>query len=461
MASGESSATPLHILVVDDEAAMREVLAVRLEEWGHTVATAFDARTAQEALRRTAVDAVVSDVRLPDASGIELLRSLTAGEPHRPVVLITAYGTVDEAVEAMKLGARDFLTKPLDYAKLRAILAAVAREVAQRRATVDLEAALEHGAGLGPLVGTSPAMHEVYALVRTVAPTATSVLITGESGTGKELVARSVHELSPRGDGPFVALNAAAIPEGLTESELFGHERGAFTGAVSVREGCFELANGGTLFLDEITEMPASLQPKFLRVLEDGRVRRVGGSREIAFDVRVLAATNRDPVEAVAEGLLRRDLYYRLDVFTINMPPLRRRRQDIPLLAQHFVHSHNARHALAVEGLDGEATRLLRAYDWPGNVRELRNVLERAVILAREGWIGPAHLPPYLRAEAAGDEGLVIPADATAAEAERLLILATLDRAGGNKAEAARRLGLDVKTIRNKLRVWREGDDAS
>ena len=445
----------LTLLVVDDEAAMREVLEMRLTEWGHRVLLAGDGAEARATAERERPDAVISDVQLPGLGGLELLQALKAGGSDRPVILITAYGSIDEAVEAMKLGARDFLTKPLDYAKLRATLAALAAELDRRGQVRRLESALEKGAGLAAIVGRSPRMREVFTLVEAVAASDAAVIVTGESGTGKELVARAIHDLGRRSSGPFVAVNVAAIPEGLAESELFGHEKGAFSGAVAARAGCFELADRGTLFLDEVTEMPAALQTKLLRVLEGGRLRRVGGTREMGFDVRVITATNRDPAQAVELGLLRRDLYYRLNVFTLALPPLREREGDVVLLAQHFVLQFNAKHGARVEGLGREAERSLRSYAWPGNVRELRNVIERAVILAREGWIEPQHLPPFLPgAGAAGDDGIVIPAGATAAEAERVLVLETLKRAGNNKAEAARQLGVDVKTIRNKLKAY-------
>jgi DNA-binding NtrC family response regulator len=450
------------VLVVDDEAAMREVLELRLVEWGYRVALAGSAAEADRVVTEARPDLVVSDVVLPEVSGLELLRRLKAGDPHRPVVLITAYGGVDEAVEAMKLGAQDFLTKPLDYDKLRATLDAATAELARRETAARLASVLDRGAGLGPLVGTSRAMREVYELVERVAPSDASLIVLGESGTGKELVARAVHDLSLRRAGPFVALNAAAVPEGLFESELFGHERGAFTGAVAARAGCFELAHGGTLFFDEITEMPVALQPKVLRVLEDGRVRRLGGRDEFAFDVRVVAASNRDLDGAVAGGRLRHDLYYRLAVFTVVLPPLRERGEDVSLLTQHFVRQFNRKHGAEVEGASPATFALFEDYRWPGNVRELRNVVERAVILARAGWIEPTHLPPFLQRPTAGAAGaVIIPAGATAAEAERLVVLATLERAGGNKAEAARRLGIDVKTIRNKLRAWQHDEDES
>ena len=452
------SERPLTILVVDDEPAMREVLDMRLVEWGHRVLLASDGAEARLTAERERPDAVISDVQLPGLGGLELLQALKAGEGDRPVILITAYGSIDAAVEAMKLGARDFLTKPLDYGKLRATLAALGTELERRGQVRRLESTLERGAGLAAIVGRSPRMREAFKLVEAVAASDASVIVTGESGTGKELVARAIHDLGRRAGGPFVAVNVAAIPEGLAESELFGHEKGAFSGAVAARPGCFELADAGTLFLDEVTEMPAALQTKLLRVLEGGRLRRVGGTREMRFDVRVVAATNRDPLPAVESGVLRRDLFYRLNVFTVPLPPLREREGDVPLLAQHFVRQFNAKHGTRVEGIGPEAERVMRGYGWPGNVRELRNVIERAVILARTGWIEAHHLPPFLPgAAAAGDDGIVIPAGATAAEAERVLILETLKRVGNNKAEAARHLGMDVKTIRNKLKAYGVG----
>ncbi len=302
-------------------------------------------------------------------------------------------------------------------------------------------------------------MRQVYRAIQVLAPTDAPAILTGESGTGKEMAARTIHELSPRSEGPFIAVNAAAIPEGLIESELFGHEKGAFTGAVRSRPGCFELANGGTLLLDEIAEMPATLQPKLLRILEEGRVRRLGASRETTFDVRVLAATNRDTAEAVRSGSLREDLFYRLSVFEVALPPLRERLEDLPLLVQRFILDCDARHGMRVEGLAPDAAARLEAYPWPGNVRELRNTIERAVIVARDGWIQTSDLPAYLRAQSPGGEPtLLLPVGITAAEAERRLILKTLEMVGNNKAEAARRLGLDVKTIRNRLKAWADED---
>ncbi len=428
---------------------------MRLEEWGYEVHLAANGQEAQEMVENHDPDVVISDVVMPECSGLELLRRLKGDNPDRPVVLITAHGTVDMAVEAMKNGALDFITKPLDYPNLRSILEMARREIKARDGSRQLLSELEKGSGFRGFVGNSAAMNEIYELIKLLAASDASVLITGESGTGKELVARTIHELSVRAKNPFIAINAAAIPEDLMESEIFGHEKGAFTGAAAIRAGCFELADHGVLLLDEIAEMPLALQPKLLRVLEDGRVRRLGGREEFRFDVRVLAATNRDPRESVKAGNLREDLYYRLNVFTVKVPPLRSRKEDLPLLAQHFITEFNRKHGTSVQALRDDTLQILDSYHWPGNVRELRNVVERAVILARGEWIGPSHLPPYIQ-EPGIDSGskIVLPLGITAAEAEKELILKTLEQTGNNKAEAARQLGLDVKTIRNKLKSY-------
>jgi DNA-binding NtrC family response regulator len=448
----------VRVLIVDDEPALRDVISARLEHTGYECRTAGSVEEAESSLSDFEPDLVLSDVVMPGGGGLDLLRRLKSGERRRlPVVLMTAHGSIDKAVEAMKEGAEDFLTKPLDDAKLTALLQSLVADLERRRATQSLEAALDGWGSLAGMVGQSPAIRELYRLIGLVASSDASALITGESGTGKEVVARAVHELSGRRAAPFVAVNTAAIPETLIESELFGHERGAFTGAVRSRAGCFEQANRGTLFLDEISEMPAPLQPKLLRILEDGRVRRVGGSTETRFDVRVLAATNRVPSEAIEEGRLREDLFYRLNVFELFVPPLRERVEDLPLLCHHFIRDFNRKHQTEVEGLREGAMECLQRYRWPGNIRELRNVMERAVIVARSRWLEPSHLPVYIRGADREEKAIVVvPVGTSAAEAERRLILRTLEHVGNNKAEAARRLGLDVKTIRNKLRTFAE-----
>ena len=448
--------SPLNVLVVDDEPTLREVLSLRIAGWGHEVRAAADVGEAEAAVAAARPDLVVSDVVLPEASGLELLKRLRRREPDLPVVMITAHGHVDAAVEAMKVGALDFLTKPLDHAALKVLLETVAEDVRQRRDTAALLATLDRRDASHGLVGRSRPMRELFRQLESLGPSDASALLIGESGTGKEVVARTLHALSPRRDGPFVAINAAAIPEGLIESEIFGHEVGAFTGATRARPGCFELAHGGTLLLDEIGDMPPALQPRLLRILEDGRARRLGGTTEHRLDVRVLAATNHVPADAIRSGRLREDLYYRLSVFELTLPTLRDRPGDVHLLAHYFTREFARKHRMPVEGVREAACERLAAHAWPGNVRELRNVVERAVIVARRGWVESHHLPAALQELAAnGSATITLPAGVTLADAERAVILHTLERTGRNKAEAARRLGLDVKTVRAKLKSYR------
>jgi len=444
------------ILVVDDDAAMREVLEMRLRDWGYEVVLARDGAEGKKQAENCNPDIVISDVIMPRVSGMELLGVLKAGDPFRPVILITAEASIPQAVEAMILGAKNYIEKPIDYARLQSLLEETEREIDLQRQSRRLAIQLENGAGFGEFVGKSKPMREMYDLISTISGNDASIIIAGESGTGKELVARTIHELSTRAKGAFIAVNAAAIPENLMESEIFGHEKGAFTGATNVRAGCFELANNGTLFLDEIAEMPLALQPKLLRVLEDRYVRRVGGNREFQVDVRVLAATNRDPHEAVEEGRLRQDLFYRLNVFTVALPPLRERAGDIGLLAQDFLRQFSTRYNRSVESCSGDVLEHLKSYGWPGNVRELRNVMERAVILSNGPQIELSHLPEnVLNPDFSDSEtAMKVSGGFTAAEVEKELILNTLNATGNNKAEAARRLGLDVKTIRNKLKTY-------
>ena len=445
--------TRLSVLVLDDEAALREVLSLRIADWGHDVRAVGDAAAALQAIDSARPDVVLCDLVLPGSSGMAVLARVKEQDPSLPVVMMTAHGNIDGAVDAMKSGASDFLTKPLDHEMLRALLETIASDVRSRSATRALDARLDR-LGETQLVGETRAMRELQRMVCTLAASDAPAIVTGESGTGKEVVARAIHAASARRDKPFVAVNAAAIPDGLVESEIFGHEQGAFTGAVRSRPGCFEQADGGTLFLDELAEMPIALQPKLLRVLQDGRARRLGGMRDIRFDVRIIAATNRSPAHAIRDGRLREDLFYRLSVFELVVPPLRERAGDVALLAQHFVREFGRKHGMAVTGFSDNARILLEAHPWPGNVRELRNVVERAVIVARKGVIERRHLPPYLQALRGGSPTLTLPAGSTLAVAERELILQTLARVGDNKAEAARQLGLDVKTIRNKLKTY-------
>ncbi len=440
------------VLVVDDEPAMREVLSARLLRWGYDTATAGTAKEAKETAATFLPDVVVCDLVLPDGSGQDLLESFITSDARRTIVLVTSYGTIDTAVRAIKAGAVNFLEKPIDYAVLRQLL----ERAPHLTAMPDTNE--------GGMIGEHPLLTHLLERVRAAAQSDASVLIVGESGTGKELVARTIQQLSRRKEQPFVIVNAAAIPETLVEAELFGAEKGAFTGADHKRVGLFEQANGGTIFLDEITEMPISLQPKLLRTLEDGRVRRLGGKGEIPCDVRVIAATNRNPTAAVEQGVLRHDLVYRLDVLRIDMPPLRERHSDIPLLTAAFLADCARRYQTPPCGLDKDALSALTQHTWPGNIRELKNVVERAFVLAQPGPITAAHLGAPFTTLSAGvhvsekatdaSTDIVIPAGLTLADAERIVIVETLKRTGNNKAETARRLGLDVKTIRNKLKTF-------
>jgi DNA-binding NtrC family response regulator len=442
----------VRILLADDDADMRELLQMRLRAWGFDVCLASDGEEARELVESWNPDLVISDVLMPKLSGLDLLPHLKSGNAARPVLLMTVQTSVDLAVEAMKRGAQDFLTKPIDFGKLKASIDAILRDMRSQQNSKRLTVQLEHDSGFRGLIGTSQSMVQLYAAIQSVSQSNTTVLITGESGTGKELVARCIHDLSQRAKGPFVAINTAAIPETLIESEIFGHEKGAYTGAIGMHPGCFEMAHQGTLLLDEIAEMPFHLQARLLRVLQDGRVRRVGGHKEFGFDVRVIAATNLDVRSAIEKGKLREDLYYRLNVFGLRTPPLRERKEDIELLALYFLRQANQKHGTEVEAIRSGTLKMLMDYPWPGNVRELKNVIERAAILAHSRWIETVHLPPYVQ-----DPVLASASAApsfTAAEAEKQLILKTLKEVGNKKSEAARRLGLDVKTIRNKLKSY-------
>jgi DNA-binding NtrC family response regulator len=367
--------------------------------------------------------------------------------------MLTAQGSVETAVEAVKEGAEDYLTKPVDPQKLRRLLERISEINAHKRENEALRRQLREKGSFGRIVGNSAKMRKIYQTIEQAAPTPASVLIIGESGTGKELVAQTIHQLSPRADAPYVAINCAAIPETLLESEIFGHERGAFTGAIDRRAGCFELADRGTLFLDEIAEMVPGTQVKLLRVLQERTFRRLGGRVEQAVDVRVLAATNMDPIAAIRDGKLRDDLYYRLNVFTIDLPPLRDRKEDLPLIIQAFIDEFNIRDRRQVRAVTPDAMRMLEMYDWPGNVRELRNVIERATILAKGELIEPVHLPRFGPAARTVESstGVTIAPGMTVDEAERKLILATLEASGGNKTRAAEMLGISLKTLHNKL----------
>ncbi len=444
---------PQRVLVVDDEEASRNGLKALIGTWGYEVEDASDGQAALEKAAKFLPRVVVADVLMPRMDGLGLLNALRADFPFVTVILLTGHATVETAVAAMKQGAYDYLTKPVDLPRLRILLEkALERGEALREVTV-LRRQLQAVWGTGHLVGKSRVMQEVYQLVDRAAPTTAPVLISGESGTGKELIARSLHALSPRNNGPFVAVNCSAIPETLLESEIFGHERGAFTGALERRLGCFELAHGGTLFLDEIAEMSPATQAKFLRILQDGVVRRLGGKIELAVDARVLAATNRDPIQAIKDGTLREDLYYRLNVFNLALPPLRERREDIVPLVEAFLEEFNRKYAKQIRGVDSVVERILLSHPWPGNVRELRNTIERALIVCDADVIASQHLPPGLTYATVGTEtdAVTLHVGVTVEEAERALILKTLASVGNNKARAAGILGISIKTLHNKL----------
>lgn len=454
------------VLIVEDEPHALLGLAELVRGWGYQTETACNGIEALEVVDRWQPLIVVTDLKMPQMDGMELLRRLGEREQPYAVIVLTAQGSVSSAVEAMKLGAFDYLEKPIDSQRLRTQLASVTKQQAMQLERASAQAQIPSTGGLGPLVGDSEPMRQIYALIERVAPTNVSVLITGESGTGKELVARTLHELSPRRNKPFVAINCAAIPETLIESEIFGHEKGAFTGALERRAGCFELAEEGTLLLDEIGEMPIGTQAKLLRVLEDRRYRRLGSKTETPIDVRVLAATNKDPQQAVESGQLRGDLFYRLNVFNLAMPPLRAHKQDIPAIAERLLADMCAKHDRQITGISPAMLAALLNYDWPGNVRELRNTMERAVILCTHNTLDTEHLPPGFGAHNRSETVSEAPAIAlpektfqvevgtTVDEAERRLILRTLESTRNNKTRAAEILGISLKTLHNKLKEY-------
>jgi DNA-binding NtrC family response regulator len=448
---------PERVLIVEDDPATRTGLSELVQAWGFQTDEAPDG---EEALRKVTTfrpAIVVSDLVMPRMGGADLLRALKDQLSDITFILLTAQGTVESAVEAIKEGAYDYLSKPVDPQRLQILLQKAVERQETLREVRHLRRQLREQGSFGRIIGNSPGIRGVYRVIEQSAPTGASVLISGESGTGKELIAQTIHELSPRASFPFVAINCAAIPETLLESEIFGHEKGAFTGASDRRTGVFELAHRGTLFLDEIAEMMPATQVKLLRVLQERVFRRLGGRQEISVDVRVIAATNVNPQDAVNNGKLREDLFYRLNVFAIDIPPLRSRKEDIPLLVQSFLAEFNRTNAKGIRGVDQEAMYILEHYPWPGNIRELRNVIERATILAESEFIEPRHLPPSLLAR--GEESLptlTIAPGTTVDEVERRLILLTLDHTRNNKTRAAEILGISLKTLHNKLNRMKE-----
>src|SRR5712675_1616665 len=447
------------VLIVEDEENERIGLAELVLSWGYRAETARDGAEGLEKAAQWAPSIVVTDLKMPRMGGIELLERLAEQSEAMAVIVVTAQGSIDSAVQAMRQGAYDYITKPIDTNRLRTMLQNAAALLGTRAELESARRKLRDSGSLGQLRGASRKMQEIFRLIELVAPSTASVLITGASGTGKELVARTIHQLSPRRDRPFVAINCAAIPETLIESEIFGHEKGAFTGALERRTGCFELAEGGTILLDEIGEMPVATQAKLLRVLEDHKLRRLGSKVETSVDLRVLAATNKAPDEAVASGELRSDLYYRLNVFNIHMPPLREHKEDIPDLVQSLLNEMSTKHGRKVATVSEAVLHQFQNHSWPGNVRELRNTLERAVIVCEGAVVETKHLPPGFgqvtaRPVAADPNAIHLGVGTTVEEAERQLILKTLASTSNNKTRAAEILGISLKTLHNKLKEY-------
>jgi DNA-binding NtrC family response regulator len=446
------------VLIVEDEDNARKGYEQLLQKWGCDVMGVASAEDALAKFASYQPDTLIADVELPGMNGLDLLKQLGQELLDVPAIIVTGKGSEERAVAAIEAGAFWYIEKPLKAPVLRALLDRALGKARDARQLAVLQRQLREAGRLGDLVGGSKPMQEVMRIVEMAAPSSASVLITGETGSGKEIVARTIHKLSPRAGGPFIAINCSAIPETLMESEIFGHERGAFTGAAERRIGCFELADGGTLLLDEIGEMPAPTQAKLLRVLEDRKVRRLGSKTETPVDVRVLAATNKDPEQAVGSGHLRQDLYFRLNVFHINLPPLRDHKEDIPLLVEYILRDVNAKHSKHVRGVGAEVVDIFMSHTWPGNVRELRNVLERAAIMCEKELITRACLPvEFGKTSAKGPSDLTairFPVGTTVDAMERELILQTLNATGNNKTRAAELLGISLKTLHNKLKEY-------
>jgi len=454
---------PINVLIVDDEETQRVPLAAMLDAWGYKAEMAGDGQEALEKLATFSANVIVTDLMMPRMDGFELMKRLAADGNMPPSIVLTAFGNIETAIQTTHdLGAFWFLEKPIQPSALRFLIERAASQSQMAEETERLQRQLQYQGVLVDMVGTSPQMQDVFSTIRQVAPSMAAVLVAGESGTGKELVARAIHQLSTRRNGPFVAINCAAMPETLMESELFGHEKGAFTGALERRAGCFELAQHGTLLLDELAEMPSGTQAKLLRVLEDSRVRRLGGKTEIAVDVRIVASTNRNLDEALKKGDLREDLYYRLNVFQIVLPPLRQRLSDLPLLCEALIGGLNRKHTCNVTNVNGEVMDAFQKYGWPGNVRELRNVLERAVIMAGEGTVLMSHLPydfgvpagSRLPAQVFEPDCVRLPVGTTVSDAEKALVQLTLQHTKNNKTRAAEILGISLKTLFNKLKEY-------
>ncbi len=441
------------ILIVEDEKSTREGLEKALAS-KYEIRSAETGETALTILSEEPVDLVLTDLRMPGMGGMELLKRCNQLEKKPLCIMLTAYGSIESAVEAMRAGAADFLTKPINLDQLEIVIERVLKTKQLEEENIILKSQLDKKYGLEGIIGSTPVMEELFELIRQVAPTRSTVLIQGEIGTGKELVANAIHRLSPRKNGPFIAVHCAALPQQLLESELFGHEKGAFTGAHERRKGRFELAQGGTLFLDEISEIEPSIQVKLLRVLEERKFERIGGHETLEADIRLLAATNRNLEEMVAKKQFREDLFYRLNVVTISLPPLRERKDDIPMLVNHFLKEYSKENGRHIEGITPEAMNLLMAYSWPGNVRELRNVIERMVVLARTPKLTIKDLPANIRASGAAHHPPIATQSSSLAEANRQMIIAALKMNNGNRTEAAKQLGISRRTLQRKLHEY-------
>ncbi len=454
------------ILVVDDEESMRQLLEIALGKVGHRVTTAASGNRALKLIETDSFDLVISDIKMPDMSGVEVLRYIKQAEPSVPVIMITAYASAETAVEALRLGAYDYLTKPFKMDELKSNVENALEKRRLKEEVVHLKRELQHKHGLDNMLGVSSAMLELFDQITAVAATSSTVLITGESGTGKELAARAIHVGSGRASEPFVSINCGAVPEMLLESELFGHLKGSFTGAISNHKGLFEVAHKGTIFLDEIGEMSPTMQVKLLRVLQEKRIRRIGSTNEIEVDARILAATNRDLEEGVREKTFREDLFYRLNVIPIHMPPLRDRREDVPLLAEHFLESSRKTTGKNISKISEPVFELLTRYDWPGNVRELQNVIERAVALETTSMIQPERLPEKLQGVSdafAGERDTLdqasfpeegIDFNAQVSNLERRLLTAAMRQAGGVQTKASKLLRMNLRSFRYLLQKY-------
>src|SRR5512140_407622 len=448
------------VLIVDDDRATSAGMADVVEEWGYEVEAADTVKAGWAAVSKMVPDVAIVDLKLPDGSGLDLLHRIKESYPDVSVIILTGHATVDSAVKALKVGAEDYVTKPVDLARLQVILKTVEDKQMMKQEILELRRQLQKMGALGHLVGKSPRMQRLFEEIEMVANTDANVFIVGESGSGKEVVANTIHSLSRRRNKPFIAFNCGAISPTLIESEIFGHEKGAFTNAIKRREGYFEMAKGGTVFLDEITEMPIELQVKLLRVLEESKFRRVGGNEEIPIDARIIAASNRDPQKAIADTKLREDLYYRLNVFPIEVPPLSERKEEIPLFAYFFLEKLNEVEEKKVDKIDQEFIEALSNYDWPGNVRELRNVINRSFIMARTDSLTLECLPDKFvgaaRKRARADNSVTLPLGQPMEEVERIVIEETLQMTDGDRKKTAEILGISYKTLYNKTKKYKE-----